>query len=256
MIRSKHLSEVIRLALALAVGMTVAGGVAGLAEPGVTVTRTAEPPNLGRAKIAVKEYYGGHLVEGKNQHSDDSQWARDVQEKAHEARQALDEVGPAAKPAIVLDIDDTAEVTYGWQADSDFAFDHREHHEAIKAKVFKPVLPVRELAWQARSKGIKVYFVTGRREDVRQATVDHLAEEGYPEPAGVFLKPARPETAPPYLHCKDRCPTAVFKSLTRKHIVEDIGDTIVVNIGDQDSDFAGEHSPRNVKLPNPMYYLP
>ncbi|XVS62217.1 hypothetical protein ACQPYE_28640 [Actinosynnema sp. CA-299493] len=75
----------------------------------------------------MKEYYGGRLVNGKNQHSDNSQWAHDVQEKAHEARQALTEVDLAANPAVVLDIDDTAEITYGRQADNDFRFDHREH---------------------------------------------------------------------------------------------------------------------------------
>ena len=47
---------------------------------------------------------------------------------------------------------------------------------------------------------------------------------------------------------------ADFKSGERKKL-KDAGYTIVVNIGDQDSDLAGEPSLRSFKLPNPFYYL-
>ena len=35
-----------------------------------------------------------------------------------------------------------------------------------------------------------------------------------------------------------------------------MGFTILVNVGDQDSDLAGGHAVRPFKLPNPMYYIP
>ncbi|MBW4718770.1 HAD family acid phosphatase [Saccharothrix obliqua] len=240
--------------VAVSVGLTLAGGAVGLAGPGSTAT-AAEPPNLGRAKAAVKEYYGGHVVDGRNQHSEDSQWGRDTGAKVREAREALlDRVEPAAGRAIVLDVDDTAEITYGWAADRDFGFDRGAQHEAIRAGVFPPIRPVRELAWDAHRLGIKVFFITGRPESLREPTARHLAEKGFP-PAELFLKPDRAEDAPPYLPCADKCRTGVYKTLTREHLQEARGHTIVVNVGDQESDFEGGFSRHDIKLPNPMYHV-
>ncbi|MGH2992263.1 MAG: HAD family acid phosphatase [Solirubrobacterales bacterium] len=46
-----------------------------------------------------------------------------------------------------------------------------------------------------------------------------------------------------------------FKSGERERI-EDEGFTILVNVGDQDSDLNGGHAKRAFKLPNPMYFIP
>jgi hypothetical protein len=42
----------------------------------------------------------------------------------------------------------------------------------------------------------------------------------------------------------------------RKHVEKDLGYDIVANFGDQFSDLVGGHADRQVKLPNPTYYLP
>ena len=61
---------------------------------------------------------------------------------------------------------------------------------------------------------------------------------------------------PSYIHCAAAsCTTVEYKSGTRAHI-ESLGYTIVGNFGDQYSDLQGGHAERNVKLPNPTYYLP
>jgi HAD superfamily, subfamily IIIB (Acid phosphatase) len=48
---------------------------------------------------------------------------------------------------------------------------------------------------------------------------------------------------------------AAAKSGTRKHI-SSLGYTIVADFGDQFSDLLGGDAGHQVKLPNPMYYIP
>ena len=65
---------------------------------------------------------------------------------------------------------------------------------------------------------------------------------------------------PDYVNCAadsdpTKCSTVEYKAATRKHI-QDSGETIVLNIGDQYSDLQGGYSMYTAKLPNPTYYLP
>ena len=48
---------------------------------------------------------------------------------------------------------------------------------------------------------------------------------------------------------------ADFKALERRKLTEE-GFTILVSIGDQQSDLAGGYAERTFKLPNPVYFLP
>ena len=59
------------------------------------------------------------------------------------------------------------------------------------------------------------------------------------------------------LHCAaaPTCTTTEYKSGTREHI-SSLGYTIVADFGDQYSDLLGGDAGHQVKLPNPMYYLP
>jgi acid phosphatase len=51
-------------------------------------------------------------------------------------------------------------------------------------------------------------------------------------------------------------PSAVeFKAPERRRIAEQ-GYTILLSMGDQQSDLAGGYAERTFKLPNPVYYLP
>ena len=108
----------------------------------------------------------------------------------------------------------------------------------------------RDLANWAHGKGVRVFFITGRREPMRAATQSGLARHGFPAADGLFLKPV--DQAPDYLPCGTRCDTVGYKSGTRAHL-EAQGNTIIANLGDQNSDLAGGHAERGFKLPNPVY---
>lgn len=225
----------------------VVGGVIGTGSgAGVDASPAAEPMNLSVAKQQVRDYYGDRVDEtGHHHHSNDSKWAHDVDRVITRAQRDLARrmVEGAPNPTITLDIDDTAEVSYGFQADHDFG-------SAQPDSTFPPVERVVRLTRWAKENGIGVYFITSRPDYLTRATAAGLAEDGYPEPDGLFLKPT--EHAPDYLPCGIHCSTVEFKSATRRHL-ESLGNTVLGNFGDQLSDLEGGHSERNYKLPNPMF---
>lgn len=253
-------SGLVKLAAAAAVGATVAGGAVALAGQGspheAGFSSAHHPANIGEVKLDVLDYYGDRTdAEGKHHYSPDSRWAHDVDRAIGHAKRYLERRLDSGvdDPAIVLDVDDTSEVTFGWEADNDFGFDPDKQEDAINAGEFPAIPQTLELANWASQRGVDVYFLTGRGEHQKAASLKNLANEGYPAPAGAFFKPE--ETAPDYLPCGLDCETVEYKSGTRQHI-ESQGSTIVLNIGDQYSDLQGGHAERPVKLPNPMYYLP
>lgn len=156
-------------------------------------------------------------------------------------------------PAIVLDIDDTSETTYPVQAAHGFSNEDEMLDRAIRDNERPAITQTRDLANWAKSHGVKVFFVTGRKEPMREPTAAGLQATGFPQPDGLFLKPT--EHPPEYLQCGTFCTTVEYKSRTRAHI-EQQGNTIVANLGDQFSDLEGGHAERGYKLTNPIYYIP
>ncbi|MFE0026633.1 HAD family acid phosphatase [Amycolatopsis sp. NPDC059021] len=251
------MTGLVKLAAAAAVGATIAGGASALAgQDDASAARAKEPANIGQVKNDVKAYYGDYLdAAGKHHYSDTSRFVSDTKRVVENAKRYLSRrlADQVKNPAIVFDVDDTAEITYGWEADNDFGFDPVKQQQAIDNGTFGPNKPVLELANWAAQRGVKIYFLTGRNEFQGPQSLKNLANEGYPAPAGAFFKPKK--TAPDYLPCGLNCNTVQYKSGTRAHIAA-TGANIVLNFGDQFSDLEGGYAERPVKLPNPMYYLP
>ncbi|MFE2754571.1 HAD family acid phosphatase [Actinosynnema sp. NPDC059335] len=247
----------IKAVAALVVGLAFLGGATGTAAPDRTAQALGEPANLGLAKRDVVQYYRGWRdAQGHNHHSADSPWGHDTESEIDRAQSYLAaRLGAGVdRPAIVLDIDDTSEITYGWQADNDFGFDRARQQAAIEQGVFEVIEPTLDLARWADERGVRVYFITGRRDTLAGPSVRNLEHHGYPVAADrVYFKPT--SNPAPYLTCGLSCRVGEFKDLTRAHIQDDLGDTIVLNVGDQHSDFDGGHAEREVKLPNPMYHV-
>jgi predicted secreted acid phosphatase len=121
-----------------------------------------------------------------------------------------------------------------------------------------------DLVAAVRASGCTVIGLTGRNDTQKAATLGNLAKVGYKgsTPPLYFTK-WRSGTVPadrPWLAgtpCADGvCTTIEYKSLTRKHVTDDLGYDVVANFGDQFSDLIGGYADRQVKLPNPTYYLP
>jgi predicted secreted acid phosphatase len=141
--------------------------------------------------------------------------------------------------AIVSDIDETC-------------LDNSEHFKSgtgwgdwvsWEAEARDPVLKQTAdfLAW-ARKNGFAVFFITGRSEVSRAATIRNLVRAGLSYD-GLYMRPGN-----------DDLPAADFKASYRKKIA-DMGFNIIVNIGDQYSDLKGGYAEDCEKLPNKIYYI-
>jgi predicted secreted acid phosphatase len=160
----------------------------------------------------------------------------------------------AAKPAIVLDIDETSLSNWpayrinGWGRVVNGGCDLQQGPCGLRAwqglGQSKALAPTVALARHARDLGVAVFFISGRPPNLRDATERNLKEQGY-EWTGVVLLPEGKQFA-----------SAVdFKAPERQKIAGQ-GYTIVLSLGDQQSDLKGGYAERTFKLPNPVYFLP
>jgi len=211
--------------------------------PAPVPAATAAVPNLWEAERLVDTYVR------------DGRYDADVARIVGEARAWLEERAPAvAKPAIVLDIDETSLSNWpayrlnGWCRVVRGPCDLEKGPcglRAWQALGRSPALePTLALVRRARELGVAVFFVSGRPPSMQAATERNLRERGYSW-TQVLLLPAGRKFA-----------SAVdFKAPERRQITER-GYTVVFSMGDQDSDLAGGYAERTFKLPNPVYRLP
>jgi predicted secreted acid phosphatase len=188
-----------------------------------STTRTSTPP------AELSAYY------------DSGQWSKDIAKVVKRAKTNLhkDLAAKPRKPAIVLDIDETAL----FNAPCFEAVDWDLSGLATCAVTGMGVpTPVRALYRDARRHRVTVAFITGRPEALQSITQQNLNSAGYASGFQLTLRPAT-----------DTQDTVVpFKSGARAAL-EQRGFKILANVGDQASDLAGGHAKRRYKLPNPVY---
>lgn len=215
-------------------------------------------PNLTNVVSDIKAYYGD-TVDASGEHfaSSTSNYAKQVADIESKAKSYLEHANKhVAKPAIVLDVDDTSLLTYNYELEVGFNYSSASNQAYLDNKNMAPVFGMDALTNWAADQGYTVFWITGRPEAQRADTVRNLTAVGYQAPADtahLYLKNAA--NPPAYLPCGSTCTTIDYKSGTRAHI-ESLGYTIVANFGDQYSDLSGGHAEKSYKLPNPMYYLP
>jgi predicted secreted acid phosphatase len=181
---------------------------------------------------------------------DSGRYMNDIAAVDHKALQYLKQRvakrKPSEKLAIILDIDETSlsnyrdllKMKFGGALEAIDAAENKGDDEAIEQTL--------ELFRYAKNHDIYVFFVTGRYEKYRRATANNLAAAGYAHADGLKMKPND------YPHANSVIP---YKSGARKSVAAE-GYTIVMNIGDQQSDLAGGYAEKSFKLPNPYYFIP
>jgi acid phosphatase len=204
------------------------------------------PPNLGIVKLQLFDYkcFGAY--------------DRDVAAVLNEAQAYVAQrsvAAPAENLAVVLDIDETAVSNWANLAADDLGFFAKGEctlqpqepcgfDKWIAKQTPDVIKPTLELFNLAKSKGVKVYFISARREDQRDATVRHLSATGYKDWDDLIL-----------MQPNDPKEISRFKTAAREKI-EASGKKIIVNVGDQYSDLSGGHAERTFKVPNPFYFIP
>ena len=174
---------------------------------------------------------------------DSGDWARDTTRAIDRAEGFLaahaNRTG-TRRPALVLDIDDTALSSYDCLRAA--GFDRSAMTTCAKDATLSAVPQTRALYQQARRSGVTVFFVTGRREAMRAATRRNLRRQGFRGTLRITMRADGPR----------RGSNAQYKARSRRAI-ERRGYRVVVNVGDQRSDLSAGPALRQVKLPNPMY---
>ncbi|MEY9813510.1 HAD family acid phosphatase [Streptomyces albogriseolus] len=152
-------------------------------------------------------------------------WQRDCRAVMDQAlpyvKQRIADARPGEKPAIVLDIDNTA-------LETDFGF-------SFPQPANKPVL---EVARYAEERGVDLFFVTARPGIIHAPTEWNLDHAGY-ESSGLYVRG--------FLDLFKN--VAEYKTAQRVDI-ERKGYTIIANIGNSATDLSGGHAERTFKLPD------
>jgi predicted secreted acid phosphatase len=220
-------------------GLALAVGTVSCAHGG----RPSGVANLHEARRQVEAYI------------DSGRYAADCAAVAAKAREYLDRrARQVKKPAAVFDIDETSLSNWpayranGWARLTEGPCDLQKGPCGVRAwqamGQSKAIPSTLELARHARELGVAVFFITGRPPTLREATERNLRAEGYEWDGLVML----PEGA-------SFKSAADFKAPERRKLAEQ-GYTVLVSIGDQESDLAGGYAERTFKLPNPVYFLP
>lgn len=186
-------------------------------------------------------------------------YASDLTAEIAEARAFIAwRAGAVARPAIVLDIDETSLSNWRQMLANDFQYiatgpclidrggPCSQRAWELRAQA-DPIRPMVDLFDAARARGVAVFFITGRRDDpaARAATVRNLLRAGYRGWSALVMR--APDERK--LSARD------YKTQRRAQIASE-GYTIVASIGDQWSDLDGGYADRRFKLPNPFYFIP
>jgi predicted secreted acid phosphatase len=160
------------------------------------------------------------------------------------------------KPALVLDIDETSLSNWANIKANNFGFIADGACDRLPsgpcgfrawilqgmAPVVKPAL---DLFNAAKSKRVAVFFITGRRDSERQATLWNLDRAGYEGWEKLVTRPDNDAHAT----------VQAFKTEQRGKVA-DAGYAIIATVGDQQSDLDGGFAECRFKVPNPFYFIP
>jgi predicted secreted acid phosphatase len=200
---------------------------------GCTTPSTREPRNLGDLKLEIDRYI------------DSGAYDRGIAEVAARAKAWIIErtaqKKPGERPALILDVDETMLSNLSLVRRNDYGYIADSWQTWVAAGQCPAIAPVREAYQAAVDRGVSVFILTGRRERDREGTVANFKAAGYPAYAGLYMKGD-----------DSRETTAEFKLAWRRKLAVQ-GYTLICNIGDQDSDFAGGGSEKDFKLPDPLY---
>jgi predicted secreted acid phosphatase len=233
------------LLVSMAAALLLAG--VAVAQPAIEA-RSGEPPNLGELKQQLLVYRKSGDYERQLAAVVARAWAAIKQH-----------AGEVARPALVLDIDETSLSNWPQMMANDFGYNPSGACDRLpkgpcgaKAWELKAAAPVIEptlmLFNAARAKGVSVFFITGRDESERAATIRNLRRAGYRGWSRLVMKPIG-------LKVKS---AADYKAPERAKIAA-AGYKIIANMGDQPSDLAGgnpDDRARQFLLPNPFYRIP
>ncbi|MGA2754024.1 MAG: HAD family acid phosphatase [Terracidiphilus sp.] len=230
------------LAMGLAIGLSSLSAQQQPRPAFSTDTAAERIPNLGTLKTELKQYHDCTCRCGCYAHDLDMQADRAIEFLHRLATHR----GPHQKPALILDIDDTALSTYPEMLGADFAYNKPEFDQWLDTAQAPAIPGTLRLYKEAQRLGISVIFITGRYETQRAATERNLRAQGFDNWKLLVMRPTEPGSQT----------IGAFKAQARGEIAA-AGYTLALNVGDQWSDLKGKPEAEfSVKYPDPFYFIP
>jgi len=238
--------------------VAAAAAVAALLLATPAAIRAAECPAPHEPRIPPSEQPAINLDKHKKQllAYHDGNYIDDIAAVIADARAYVERrADPVKNPAVVLDIDETSLTNWTNLEEDNFGFIKdgpcpEQPNLAcgfdawILAAHAGPIEPTRTFFNAIRARNVSVFFITGRRDRQRDATLLNLDHAGF---QGWTKLVTRPDS--------DTNHSIVpFKSGERAKI-QAAGYTIIATIGDQQSDIDGGAAECGFKLPNPFYFI-
>lgn len=189
--------------------------------------------NLSDAKRNVNAYYTNGTYE------------QELAEVLDKAASQINDIRSENNSVVIFDLDETSFNNFEQIKKYDFGFDFNTWENWIQQGAAPPIVPVRNFYNTLKQKGFKTVFLTGRNENQYNATLKNLKEAGY---AGYDTLIVR-RTAEMNL------PAGEYK-LAKRNELTTKGYHIVMNVGDQASDFYGGTNGIVVRVPNYIYSFP
>jgi predicted secreted acid phosphatase len=174
-------------------------------------------------------------------YSHTKEYAAEIVKAVDDARAACMKHVGEPKVAVVSDIDETL-IDNRPELEKNGKFEWGSFTKWVDLGKAKTLPPADFIKW-ARQKGFAIFLITGRKEDMRAATIENLVHDGISYD-GLYMRAM-----------DDTRSGEDMKTDYRKKI-EAMGFKIIVSIGDQNSDLYGGHAEDCEKLPNKMYYVP
>jgi len=160
-----------------------------------------------------------------------------------EAAVAIEDAVDGEKLAAVFDIDDTCISLYPIQKEINFGYLQEFYEQQEKAQILPALKPTLRLYNYLKYRGVTIFFVTARSEFLKPYTIRNLKQVGYTGFERIYFFPTNKYQS-----------IEAYKSAMRKMITNQ-GYTIMMTVGDQESDLQGPDIGIPVKLPNHIYVI-
>lgn len=188
-----------------------------------------ETENLDVSKKNIANYYESGLYE------------TDLDKALEPAYEALKK-SYNKNAAIIFDVDETILSNYNYIKSINFGYESDLWNIYLKEGSADPIDKTVEFYKKAVESGLSVIFLTARTSESCEHTYDNLISSGITEFDTLICK------GPEF----EGLPSQQFKE-TERRLLTEAGYDIVMCVGDQPTDLAGENTGVKIKLPNKLY---
>lgn len=203
----------------------------------LTTAYATPPTNLACAKNSIIHYY-----ESDEYTTDVNKVIQDAEAYLLKRVEANKKLPHPKKLAMILDIDDTSLNNFNVNLADDFSSKPEYIYQRYLKANSPAISGTLRLYNEALKNSVAIFFISFRPDSVRSYTIKNLHNVGYYGWKELYLPNAD----------EIKQPSSIYKTKIRKMITQ-AGYEIILNIGDQNSDFEGGYAEHTDKIPNAMY---